>query len=39
MDSFCAWLIVGCVAWAFYRQGKRLGSQKGYHAGRRLRRR
>ncbi len=39
MESLIIWLIVGCIAWAFYRQGKRLGSRKGYHVGRRQRHR
>jgi hypothetical protein len=39
MESLCAWLIAGGIAWAMYRHGKRLGSRKGYHAGRRRRRR
>jgi hypothetical protein len=39
MDTICAWLIIGCVAWFCYTKGKRLGSRKGFHAGRRHRRR
>ncbi len=38
METLCAWLSVGCVVWLFYRQGKQLGSRKGYHFGRRHRR-
>lgn len=35
METVIFWLIVGCVAWACYRQGKRLGGRNSYHVGRR----
>ncbi len=34
MDTLIGLLLVGAAAWWFFRAGKRIGSRKGYGAGR-----
>lgn len=34
MDSLLVLALVGAAVWWFYKTGKRIGSRKGYHAGR-----
>ncbi|EMI22271.1 hypothetical protein RMSM_00797 [Rhodopirellula maiorica SM1] len=34
MDDLLAWIVIGFVAWWFYKTGERTGSRKGYNVGR-----
>lgn len=38
MEGLLSFLVVGYLVYLIYRSGKRTGSRKGYHAGRRRRR-
>ena len=38
MEGLGDLIIIGIVAWWFYKQGKRTGSRKGYNVGRSRRR-
>ena len=34
MDGLFVLAVLALIAWWFYKSGKRIGSRKGYHAGR-----
>ncbi len=34
MEGLAEWIIIGVVAWWFYKTGKRTGSREGYNVGR-----
>jgi hypothetical protein len=39
MEALIALAVLAAIAWWCYKAGKRIGSRKGYHVGRRHRRR